>query len=116
MAWIRDALERVAGDLTTAGVPAVVDPRELNAPGAWVTVAPISYDRLAAGVRTLQADVFLIARDLGTPDALDALADMLDLAAGVFPLGEITPTNLANDNLGGDPLPALQFRITLEIT
>jgi hypothetical protein len=116
LAWLTDSLEQIAASLIAAGVNATVDERTLNAPGALVNAGPISYNRLSNRVRELAVDVSLIARDTGTGTALDHLATMLDAAATVFPIRDATPQNLALPNLGGDPLPAVVFRITVEIT
>lgn len=114
--WIRAALADVAARLESAGIPAAVDPRELAVPGAWVTVGPIGFDRLDGDTRTLQAVVYLLTRDTGTPDALDYLAEMIDAAAGILPVGDVTPQTLALPNQSGDPLPAAVFTVDLEIT
>jgi len=113
MSWIAETLAEVADTLTAAGVPTAVDPRDVNIPGGWVTVGPIGFDYLSSGVRTIAVDVFLIARDTGTPDSLGALGDMLDrvILAGI-PVGDVTPQPVALANHAGDPLPALTFRLT----
>lgn len=114
--WIRTALDDVAARLETAGVAAAVDPRDITVPGAWVTTGPIAFDRLNGDVRTMQAVVYLLTRDTGTPDALDYLAEMIDAAATVLPVGDITPQTLGLPNQSGDPLPAAVFNVDLEIT
>lgn len=116
MAWVREALEDVAERLNAVDIPAAVDPRSLTVPGAWVTAGPIAYDRLSNDVRGLDVDVYLFTRDTGTPDALDWLADMIDAAADVFPIGDVTPQNVSLPNQAGDPLPAFVFRLTLEVS
>lgn len=109
---LADRLESVAAALRGAGINATTDPRDLILPGAWVTVHDVT-DPVLCGGLTIRADVCLIAGDQGTPVYLDALGQMLDVAAGVLTLDEPgRPMTVAPPGLS--PMPALVITTTTE--
>ncbi len=111
MSQLSASLDRLARDLTEAGIAATTDPRNIVTPGAWVTVHDVT--PFLAGSLSIRADVCLIVGDHGTTLALDRLGDLLDLAAAVLAWDEparpmtITPPGTA-------PLPALVITTTIE--
>lgn len=112
MVDIRAALQQIADDLTAAGAAATIDARDLNLPGVWVVASQIGLDYLSPGTWSLQVHVFLISADLGTPESLDQLSELLAMVAPVVGAVDATPQGVVLPSLGADPLPALQ--ITLE--
>ena len=115
MLQLGQAAQEVADAITALGVPAVVDARDLNPPGAWVTIAPVGYDFLSKGAVSVAFDVFLVARDLPSVQALDSLSDMLAPLADALHLGDVTPMTVTLVNHSADPLPSLSFRIDTRI-
>ncbi|QDF17427.1 hypothetical protein SEA_COEUR_9 [Gordonia phage Coeur] len=109
---LAQALDRVVDALTTAGIRASTDPRNLRLPGAWVTVHDIA-DPVLCGGYTIRADVCLITGDAGAPLSIDKLGDMFDRALEVLTLDEparpatVTPPGMA-------PCPALVITTTTE--
>lgn len=106
------ALDRIVAALTEAGIAATTDPRDLQIPGAWVTVHDIT-DPTLCGEYSVRADVCLVAADNGAPFEVDALGQLLDLAYTAVTFDEpvrpmtVTPPGLA-------PLPALVITTTTE--
>ncbi|AKI28622.1 hypothetical protein GMA5_8 [Gordonia phage GMA5] len=106
------ALDRVVEALTEVGIAATTDPRDLQIPGAWVTVHDV-IDPTLCGSFTVRADVCLIAADNGMPFEVEALGTLLDLVADAVTFDEpvrpmtVTPPGLA-------PLPALVITTTTE--
>lgn len=109
---LRAAAEQVAAEITAHGVPAVVDSRELELPGAWVTVGTVSLDYLDPAVWAVTWNVYLIARDLGSPAALQDLGEMLQKVAAPLKVTDVTPQSVVLLNHSADPLPA--FSLALE--
>lgn len=99
-------LQRIADRLTAAGVPATIDPRDLNPPCAWVTVHDITTPMLCGGYE-VRAAVCLIAGDAGSPLSLEALGTMLDAAAECVTFDEpVTPMVVQPPGVGTS-IPAL---------
>jgi hypothetical protein len=100
--------------LLAEGMEAVLDPSELNGPGAWVTVEQIIPSPVLQGGWQIDAVVFLIAPDIDHGRAADQLAVLFNQAvsAGLDPDGAVRPQGVI---LPGDPtvLPALRFPLTL---
>ncbi len=113
---IAPALVAAADALNAVGVRAAVDPRNVNPPGAWVTATGFDPDimcELEAG--TVVADVYLVAPDLGTVAAHDALGVMLAPALTVVDaVGSIEITFLTLPG-GGGPLPAYRIPTQMQI-
>lgn len=112
------ALVHVRDQLTAAGIPAVLDPTDLNdLPGAWVE--PDSMElRYLDGSFDATVVVLLIANDNGVVESLDALTTMmLQLEqTQTLPLTEVSFTRAVLDNHSSDPLPAVRFRTTLHVS
>ena len=106
------ALTAVVDALTAAGINATTDPRDLSLPGAWVTVHDVIDPTLCGGY-TVRADVCLMAGDTGAPHSVEALGQLLDLAAQVLTFDEpvrpmtVTPPGVA-------PTPALVITTTTD--
>lgn len=77
-----DALNELAQLLTTAGVPASIDPAKVQAPGAWIeadTLKPITLD----GRHELNVNIHLIVQDHGTTASLEQLEQLLTIALAI---------------------------------
>jgi hypothetical protein len=111
MFGLGQAMQQIADDISSLGVPAVVDARDLNLPGAWVTPGPFAYEFMSKTALTLSADVYLISRDLPAVQAEDDLGNMVDVLAGPLHISAVTPQTVTLPNHGADPLPALYFRL-----
>lgn len=114
---IREALEAVLAMLSP-DVPGSVDPRDLNAPCAWISARRATGLTLGGCVDVVTADLFLITRDSGIPTALDRLSEMLDVTLAALDRHGVAVTEIALDEAitlptGGGPLPA--YRVTIEI-
>lgn len=77
------AVAAIVDELKTAGVAATAEPNVLNPPCAWVTARSVSHD-LFVGGGTVHLEVYLIAPDNGTSQALRTLTDLLDRALTVL--------------------------------
>lgn len=112
MSRLADSLTAVADTLTAAGIPATVEPRDLQIPGAWVTLHDV-IDPTLCGEYTVRARVCLIASDNGMTHELDALGRMLDLAYDAVTFDEaVTPMTVTPPGMG--PLPALVITTTTD--
>lgn len=106
MSELVGALDRVTARLRAAGIDATTDPRNLNPPCAWVTVHDITTPTLC-GSYEVRAAVCLIAGDAGSPQSLDALGSMLDLAADCVSFDEpVAPMTIQPPGVGTS-IPAL---------
>ena len=112
----RDALQQIADALTAGGVPCAIDPRDVNLPGGWLKRVSRSPDLLCGG-ETLTLQLWLIAPDIGTWDALGYLDDMYDLAADVLP-PNAGPTTDATALLpdSATPYPATHYDALVQLT
>lgn len=107
---ILEALDSIRAELESVGIRAEVDPRDVNPPGAWITLGSIQHSAMLAG-SNIRANVFLIVPDTGIAEATTQLNEMLISALRVFdPDADTTPTSVAlPDN--GQALPALRLVI-----
>lgn len=115
---ILSALEHVVAALEPE-IPATLDPRNINPPSAWVAGRRAEDLTLCNRPSLIVADVYLIARDAGTPAALESLDEMLDLALDNLGAAGIAVADIALDEgitipSGGGPLPS--YRLTVNIT
>lgn len=110
------ACQAVAQMITDAGVPAVTDERDLNLPGALVGPANVSFEVLDATSYVAAWDVWLVTIDNGAGPALDELGDMLAKVRAVVQVDEARAQAVVLANHGADPLPALTFTLTTQIT
>lgn len=113
---IRAALDQVVDALEE--LSATLDPRDLNPPCAWVAGRRAADLSLCNTPTEITADVYLICRDLGTPEAIDTLGDMLDTALEALGVAGIGVDEIALDEAvtipsGAGPLPA--YRITAKV-
>jgi len=113
----RAALQQLADALTAGGVPAAVDPRDVNLPGAWVQRVS-RFEDLLGDCATLRVRVMLISPDVGTWDALGHLDAMYDLATAVLPPNTGAPsldrTVLLPD--ASTPYPATAIEADVQIS
>lgn len=113
----RGELAAVADALTAAGVPASIDPRDVNPPAAWVHLGQWTYDTLCGDVTNAQLVVDLVAPDIGVSDAL-ALLDDLEAGAVLVlgpPRDPVTPTTLQLPS-DGTALPCYRMTYQVELT
>lgn len=113
---IGTALQDVADICESAGISAAVDARNLNLPGAWVTPDVVSFETMAAGEAIMDISIFLIARDNGPVDSLDALGEMLAKLRTVLSVPEAQVMYLGLPNHGAGELPALQITMPFHIS
>lgn len=106
------ALDGVVQALKSVGVHATTDPRDLNAPCAWVTVHDVSAETLCGGL-VVRADVALIAGDRGAPVMVAELSALLDNALRVLALDEPARAAVVTPP-GQGALPALVITTTTE--
>jgi hypothetical protein len=104
---VKDRAVTLRNTLAGAGVPATLEPGQVDPPGAWITMRTMERLTLAGGF-SVRFHVYLIAPAVGVLEALDLLAPMLDRALTVFDPDE--PVNLATavtlPHTPGQPLPA----------
>lgn len=75
---IYDALNELLEQIQARGIPATMDPRNLDVPGAIVTLDSIGPDTTMCGDHDAKALVMLVAADKGQPDATIDLLSMFD--------------------------------------
>lgn len=117
MAGYGDALTYVRDQLAGAGVAAVLDTRDLNLPGAWVepnTLTPAYLD----GGMDASVTVVLVVPDSGPVESLNMLTDLLTLVleGTSLQVPEVEATRARLENHSPDPLPALRFTTTVQLT
>lgn len=110
MSGTLDAARHIRDQLVTAGVRATLDPRDLNPPAVWIQLREFS-NLLAAGARLVTFRLYLVVGDSGTEQALGALDQLLDAAAGAGWDWSAEPIDTLALTLpaGGDPLPAMRL-------
>lgn len=116
MRTMGDSLKDIAEMVTAAGVPAAVDPRDLNLPGAWVTPGLVSFDVLDVDTAFMTFDIYLVAPDHGAAHSLNSLGDMLAKIRPALQVGEAMPVMVNLPNHGAEALPALLISIDAQIT
>lgn len=109
-------LEQFETDLAGVGVKATSDPRRLAVPGALLYPTLIDFDRLDADVATVPVEVLLIAKGLGTPQALDQLEDLLTKVKQLWTVPTVETVTATLPNHSPDPLPAFRFTLTTQVT
>jgi len=107
--------QQIADDLSAAGIPAVVDARDLQLPGAWVTPATVTFTYLDHASVSVDWDIYLIVRDVPAVIAMDELSAFAETLAEKFGAGELTPQTVNLPNQSADSLPALVARINTTI-
>lgn len=105
------ALDLIRSQCLTAGIRAETDPRNVNAPGAWITVENVTHGATLDGAR-VRVNVYLVVPNTGTEQSLADLDDMLDrLTRVIDPDAPTTPTQIALPD--GSELPAV--RVTVDV-
>lgn len=78
MSQILTALHALRDKIEAAGIPASLDPRDLDAPGALLELTAIGRDNTVCGDTAAQATVYLIAPDHGAATAVETLLEMYE--------------------------------------
>lgn len=111
MGVMADALDLIRSQCLVAGIRAETDPRNVNAPGAWITVESVTHGATMDSAR-VRVNVYLVVPNTGTEQSLSKLDDMLDRLTGVIdPDAPTTPTQIALPD--GSELPAV--RVTVDV-
>lgn len=113
---IAAALEEVAAALALLDIKATHDPRRLPVPGVLLYPAGIDFDRLDKNTAAVEVEFILVAKGLGTPQALEQLEEMLTKIRQAWPVGQVTAVNVNLPNHSPDPLPGFSFSLPFEIT
>ncbi len=111
---ILEALDTVRAELLSVGIRAEVDPRDVNPPGAWISLASIEHGTVVCGGSTVRTHVYLIVPDTGVAMATTGLSEMLTSALRVFDPDDDTTTTTVTLPGGGNPLPALRLVIDVQ--
>ena len=111
-------LRAAVAAVESTGLPAALDPRDLNPPCAWVAGRRATDLVLDGTARTVHADVYVIVPDNGTLNALASLDEITPQVAAALlshgiGVGDIAMDEGLNLPTGGGPMPA--YRITVEI-
>lgn len=108
---IYDRLTELVTEITRRGIPATMDPRNLDVPGALVDLERLGGDDTLCGRLTAQATVYLVTTDDDHPSAMRDLIRRYNLVADLTTGAETA--ELALPDL--PPLPALKLNpISLE--
>ena len=99
-------------------VPASLDPRDVNPPGAWIAGRRAENLTLCGEPAAIVCDIYLIARDAGIPDALEALDQMSTSLTAALAAAGVGIESIALDEAvtlpsGGGPLPAYRFTVKI---
>ena len=105
-------------EIVDPAVPASLDPRDVNPPAAWISGRRAEDLTLAGDPATIVCDIYLVARDAGIPDALEALEAMStalteQLAAAGVGIESIALDEAVTLPTGGGPLPAYRFTVKI---
>ena len=112
---IDQVADAIVAKLKAAGLPASVDPRDVNPPAVWVQLDRVAFDRFDIA---WSGDwiLWLIAPDAGTAPALRTLGALADQVWAVYPTITAGAAQAITLPAGGDPLPALRFSLHLKAT
>jgi hypothetical protein len=106
------ACRELAVLLTEAGVPATLDRKGLQVPGAWVR--PDSAGPYTLGAARARASVILVAPQAGDSEALEDLCGLLDAALTVIDPEEDVDTSVVLPH-NGNALPAFRLVVDLDL-
>lgn len=110
---VLEAMDSIRQTLQSAGIRAETDPRNVNAPGAWIALQSITHNAQLCGSGTVRLSVYLIVPDAGIDQSTANLALLLSsLLSVIDPDDDTTPTSVTLPG-GGNGLPAL--RVTVDV-
>jgi len=110
---IGQAVRHVVQTLTTAGIHATSDVKNLHRAGVWVTPATGEWDRLDDTTCTVTVDLNLVGPPTDNGDALDTLDELL---AKVRTVLDVRTVQAVTYPLPGRTLPGYRTQLTLEVT
>jgi hypothetical protein len=119
MPGIAAALGDLCAQLAVAGVPAAVDPDDVQVPGAWVTARELARPTLA-GNWEATVHIWLVTSDATDSQALQVLEQLLDGVLEVVAVDTAggdtiqLASTLVLPHSPGTPLPAFQITTTLD--
>lgn len=108
-----EALDTVRAELASVGIRAEVDPRDVNPPGAWISLNEVQHGVVVDGSGVVRTHVYLIVPDTGIAQSTTQLSEMLTSALRVFDPDEATIVTTVQLPSGGNPLPSL--RLTIDV-
>lgn len=108
------AVADVLAVFNDAGVRAVDDLRDVNAPCVYV-IPPEGAFRLDRRRATIEWVAYLVVGNAGAHASLGALSQLVDDVAGALPFTTFTRDAVQMPD-GGDPLPALRLSWTAVVT
>lgn len=109
---LTDLAEALAG----VDVKATHDPRRLAIPGVLLYPVNLDFDRLDAGTATVDVDLVLVAKGLGTTRALTDLEQLLGRVQQLWDVPRVETVNVNLPNHSPDPLPGFRFTLTTQVT
>lgn len=113
---LTDLLTGLADALAGVDIKATHDPQKLSLPGALLYPVTLDFDRLDGNTASVEVEVILTARGLGTTAALNTLEDMLHRSRSLWPVPVVTAVNVNLPNHSPDPLPGLRYTVTAQVT
>jgi hypothetical protein len=102
---IYDELTALVTEITARGIPATMDPRNLDVPGALVDLEQLGEDDTLCGRITGKSTVYLVVPDHDHPTAIAELIDLYDKVSDLTTGAQTS--ELALPEL--PPLPALKL-------
>lgn len=117
MAGILETAEGLCEALRAEGMRAAVDPRDLNAPCAWVSPNQATTGMYLCGEGELRVDIYLVSPDHGYVRSLQTLENLLSKALQVIEPDE--PVSLDSSVVlpdNANPLPAFMLTVNIPIT
>lgn len=108
-------LEGLAAALTQLGIPASVEPAEVQVPGAWVTARTADVETLSGG-GTLRTYVYLVALPHDFRSSYRELGRLLALMPTEWVAGELSLNEaVALPATPNEPLPAYRVPVDLDL-
>lgn len=101
-----EALDWLAGQLDAAGIPAAIDPADLQVPGVWLVPGTMTAPTQAGHARQdVTCHLYLVTGNAGARHDLAALDQLATAVAGVLVIRDLEAVrvSLPNHTPGGAP-------------